>query len=135
MKITLSKRNAAFAMSPIREGDKLSDVAIVRQLKEQLADYQPDAPIQIEIPATRFFQLYQAMSSLREIHSAEIADSIMAGSETVPPLAAQIQAAVLAGDEEAIWLAEQITQWQTTFYRLREEDIQNNLNWLNQIEL
>jgi hypothetical protein len=135
MKITLKHRDAAFAMTPLREANSLTDLVLLKQLKDGLEEYTPSALVTIEIEKEKMFELYTRMSGLREGHSARFADSIMTSDGAYKSLIDQITAGAMAGNEDFIWLAQKVTEWRTNFEIMGQQDIDANLSFLQNLPI
>jgi hypothetical protein len=135
MLITLKHLDIAFAMTPLREANSLSDLLIVTQLKAALASYKPTAQASIEISKERLLDLYRRLSSLQEGYSNQYAESIMSDSEGYTGLQNQIMKGAMAGNEEFIWLAEQVTAWRQNFITMAAQEIQSNLDFLHNLPI
>jgi hypothetical protein len=135
MKITLKHRDAAFAMTPLREANSLTDLVLLKQLKDGLEEYTPSALVTIEIEKEKMFELYTRMSGLREGHSARFADSIMTSDGAYKSLFEQISEGAMAGNEDFIWLAQKVTEWRTNFEIMGQQDIDANLSFLQNLPI
>jgi|688.fasta_scaffold914707_2 hypothetical protein len=135
MKITLKHRDAAFAMTPLREANSLTDLVLLKQLKDGLENYAASALVTIEIEKEKMFELYTRMSGLREGHSARFADSIMTSDGAYKSLFEQISEGAMAGNEDFIWLAQKVTEWRTNFEIMGQQDIDANLSFLQNLPI
>jgi len=135
MQITLKHKDAAFAMTPLREANSLTDLALLQQLKEGLENYEPTALVTIQIEKEKMYDLYTRMSGLREGHSAGFADSIMTSDGDYKSLFIQISEGAMAGNEDFIWLAQKVTEWRTNFEIMGQQDIDANLSFLQNLPI
>jgi hypothetical protein len=142
MKITLKQRDAAFAMTPLREANSLNDLELIAQLKAGLSDYKPNGLVTIEITKEKMFDLYTKMSRLQEGHSAGFAESIMTSEGDYKSLLEQIiEGATIEAylgeevEKPFTWLAEKVTEWRTNFELMGQQDIQANLQFLESLPI
>lgn len=133
MIINLKKKDLAFAMTPVREDNSLSDFTLVQNIKVVLTDYQPEDVVSVAISKERLFSIYQKISNLQEGYATPYSESITKGDAQYAGLNQQIAEKCALGDEEFIWLAQKVQAWRANYVKMAQEAIEANLSFIQSI--
>ena len=148
MQLTFKKKHLAFAMSPIRIANSLTDYGLAAQLKTALTGYEALLPdlsnsetsndheqVTITITPERFMQIYQHISNMPEGMTTIFAEDIMEDGEGFTGLKNQVLAGCVAQDADFLLIAESIQAIKDSHVTTFNQHISANLSFIQVLDI
>ena len=136
MNITLKKWHILFAVKPLVDENRMDRLKVFRKIWDAVKlAATSETPVTIDIDIATIYELFTKMINMQEGLTGKIADESMHGekAEFKDGLENQLTALAMAGNAEALALAQKIQGWQANYQAMRNEIIARNTQYLENI--